>query len=109
MKKVLHFIILMLTAFQLVIAQSETDALSKYLFDNQSVEPKLEELETKLPFATKKEILLTLGRQEFYNKQLNGNFKQIYASHYHFIDLNKDGILDIVYNSADGADAPIQL
>lgn len=107
MRKFLQFAILILLNLQLAFAQSETDALSKYLFDNQSVEPNFHELETKFPFQAKKEILLTLGRQEYYNKQLDGDYKESYASHYYFIDLNKDGILDIVYNSADGADAPI--
>ncbi|WP_424964061.1 hypothetical protein [Ekhidna sp.] len=107
MRKILQYSILLLANLQLAYSQSETDELIKYLFDTEAVEPQLADLETKFPFQAKKEILLTLGRQEYYNKQLEGDYKESYASHYYFIDLNEDNILDIVYNSADGADAPI--
>ena len=106
MRKILQYSILLLANLQLSYGQSETDELIKYLFDTEAVEPQLAELETKFPFQAKKEILLTLGRQEYYNNQLEGDYKEAYASHYYFIDINNDRILDIVYNSADGADAP---
>lgn len=89
------------------MGQSMTDGLMKYLLDSEAQTPNYTEIETKIPFEEKKNILLTLGRQDFYNKQLDGEYRDSYASHYHFIDINKDGNLDIVYNSADGADGEL--
>lgn len=79
----------------------------KFLFDQEAVELNWNDREDKMPFEEKKKILLSLGRQDYYNQQLEGSYKENYASHYHFVDLNKDGNDDVVYNSADGADAAI--
>jgi hypothetical protein len=69
---------------------------------------KLSEFEVKLSLEEKIIEILKLGRQEFYNKQLYvRDVKEIYASHFCFIDLNNDQALDVVYNGADGADSDL--
>lgn len=87
--------------------QNQRGELMKFLFDKEAVKPDWGELRDNMPFEQKKRILLTLGREEFYTKQLDGKYKEEYASHYYFVDLNKDGQKDIVYNAADGADAAL--
>ena len=80
----------------------ERQNLIKYLFD--SFHSSWYRHETEIDFEKKKKIILSLGRESFFNEQLDGYGKEAYASHYHFIDLNGDSDLDIVYNGFDGAD-----
>ena len=69
---------------------------------------KLSDFEVKLSLEKKIIEILKLGRQEFYNKQLYvKDVREIYASHFYFIDLNNDQALDVVYNGADGADSDL--
>jgi hypothetical protein len=80
--------------------------LIQYLF-KISGEIDWSSFEKVIDFEKKKEIILTLGREEFYNNQLYTDYKEEYASHYHIIDLNNNGLLDILYNAADGADSDL--
>lgn len=87
--------------------QSNRGELMKFLFDQDAIIPNWEDLKDNMPFDQKKKILLTLGRQDYYNEHLERDYKEEYASHYFFVDLNNDGQKDILYNSADGADAAL--
>lgn len=60
--------------------QNQRGELMKFLFDKEAVKPDWEELRDNMPFEQKKRILLTLGREEFYNKQLDGNYTSILPS-----------------------------
>lgn len=67
-----------------------------------------EKLETVIPLENKCNEILKLDREDYYNQQLNINgIRESYASHYHFIDLNNDNNLDIIYNGSDGADTDL--
>jgi hypothetical protein len=66
-------------------------------------------VEKQLDFDKKKEIILALGREDFYNNQLFTAYGEAYARNYHLIDLNNNGKLDVIYNAADGADTDLIL
>lgn len=82
--------------------------LLKFIFEFEQ-ETQWSDFETKIDFKTKKRIILKLGREDFYNSQLNGEDKFEYANHFHFLDIDKDNDLDIIYNASDGADSDLIL
>ena len=74
--------------------------LLKFIFEFEQ-ETQWSDFETKIDFKTKKRIILKLGREDFYNSQLNGEDKFEYANHFHFLDIDKDNDLDIIYNASE--------